>query len=145
MTRAGGAAALITVVMMFGACGGDDTAAPTGSGVVIATDVASDAETTAPPTIPVLAPDQELTPETPYLIELNTHCGVRIISQRINGKFWTTDEATAAVDWMPAGWPRTGLRAVVILAPDSTFLTVTYAGRSVIYRPTELAEGDLCA
>ena len=107
------------------------------------------AETIAPPaSIPVLLPDEVLPTNEPHRWELSVHCGAAVFSQRINGTWWRTDEGSG-LSWMPAEWGEingrsSGVPVVVELNATGDQLTATYVGRSVLYRPTELTEADLC-
>ena len=94
----------------------------------------------------VLLPDEQLLPDETRHVELGTHCGVGFLSQKIDGRWWRTDEAEG-LDWMPQEWPKAanGLVVEARLSADETRLTVSYGGRSVLYYPTQLTDADLCA
>lgn len=99
-------------------------------------------------TIPMLRPDEVLRRNEPHRWDLSTHCGVAFFSYRINDTWWRTAEG-AGQSWMPKEWgPINGTPSVPVvleLSGAGDELTATYAGRSVIYAPTELTEEDLCA
>lgn len=104
--------------------------------------------TTPSASIPVLLPDEVLTPNEPHRWELSVHCGAALISFRVNGTWWRTVEGSGN-SWMPTEWGSTngrtsGVPVVLELNADSNQLTATYAFRSVVYRPTDLMEADLC-
>ena len=98
--------------------------------------------------IPVLLPDEVLPPNEPHQWELAVHCGAALISYRINGIWWRAVEGSG-LSWMPTEWGdingrTSGVPVVLELNATGDQLSATYAGRTVVYRPTDLTEADLC-
>jgi hypothetical protein len=115
-------------------------------GVVCVVSLSACSDSPAPPAI---APGEVLPPNEPRSFELSIHCGAGFLSEKFNGKWWRTSEASDTGDWLPAEWssPQNGSRISVVLVLNSggDELTLTRLGRAVVYAPTELTEADLCA
>ena len=80
--------------------------------------------------------------------ELAVHCGAGFLSYKINGTWWRTAEAGNTSGWMPTEWPDAagtgGITVVLEVNTAGDQLSVTHAGRTVVYAPTELTDADLC-
>jgi len=100
-------------------------------------------------TIALLGPAEALVPGEPRRFELSIHCGARVLSWKIDDRWWKTDQATGVGDWVPAGWPKPtevgGLTVVLELSADRQQLFVTYGDTTVTYHPGELLTTDYCA
>ena len=99
-------------------------------------------------TIAALAPDEQLPPNEPRTWDLAVHCGAGFLSYKINGTWWRTAEAGNTSGWMPTEWPDAagtgGITVVLEVNAAGDQLSVTHAGRTVVYAPTELTDADLC-
>lgn len=103
---------------------------------------------TVAPSIPALFSDQALPPNEPHRWELFVHCGAAFFSSKINDTWWRTAEGVGA-SWMPPEWGpvngrTSGVPVVLELNTAGDQLTATYAGRAVVYTPTQRTEADLC-
>ena len=76
-----------------------------------------------------------------FIFEVGSLCGVGRLGLPVDGRFWTTDEATGDPDWMPPEWAATqnaGANLIMVtvrLSTDGGQLAATLAGRTVVYRP----------
>lgn len=110
------------------------------------TDVGTVASTT---TLPVLLDLTDLPANEPHTWPLRVHCGADVFSVQVNGTWWRTAEAPSYDRiWLPKEWGNDEtveqLDVVVEINAAGDRLEATYAGRSVVYTPTELTETDLC-
>lgn len=99
-----------------------------------------------PPPVSTVAAD----PGQAFEVAVGTHCGVRYLSQVIDGRSWITDEADVAGDWLPDEWARARdgelLVLQVVLSEDGMALTATANDRSVRYRPVNADDPEFfCA
>lgn len=105
------------------------------------------------PDPPALIDDARLPPDEPHLLEINTLCGVAVLSRLVDGSLWITDEAAGVTgDWTPSEWsdplnPGEQLLTIeVVLSTDGERLTASHADRSVIYRRLTADDPEaLCA
>lgn len=110
--------------------------------------VASSVPSEPTTTIAALAPGARLPPNELRTWEFGVHCGVGFLSYKINETWWRTAEAGNTRDWMPTEWSDAastgGITVVLEVNTAGDQLTVTHAGRTVVYAPTELTDADLC-
>ena len=82
----------------------------------------------------------------PSVFVVGSHCGVGWLGLPVDGRFWITDEAKGARDWMPDEWAATQsiganlITLTVELSTDRQQLTASLAGRSVVYRPVAASD-----
>ena len=104
---------------------------------------------TAPTTIAMLGPAETLVPGVPRRFELSIHCGARVLSWKIDDRWWKTEQTADELDWVPAGWPKPtdmgGLTVTLELSTDHQQLFVTYGDTTVTYHPAEFLPTDYCA
>lgn len=71
-----------------------------------------------------------------------------VLSTQLNGRWWRTDEANSELNWLPSEWRDAGAveQIYVVLQVNTAGdrLEVSYAGRTVVYTPTELTDEDYC-
>jgi len=90
----------------------------------------------------------ELPADEPRTWPLRIHCGAGVLSTQLNGRWWRTDEANSELNWLPSEWRDAGAveQIYVVLQVNTAGdrLEVSYAGRTVVYTPTELTDEDYC-
>ena len=90
----------------------------------------------------------ELPGDEPRTLPLRIHCGAGVLSTQLNGRWWRTEEANSEPNWLPNEWRDAGaveqIDVVVQVNTTRDRLEVSYAGRTVVYTPTELTDEDYC-
>lgn len=113
--------------------------------------VGAPSNATAPTTtVAMLGQAESLVPGVPRRFALSVHCGARVLSWKIDDRWWKTDQATGVGDWLPAGWSKpTGMGGAITvtleLSADRQQLFVTYGQTTVTYHSAELLPTDYCA
>jgi hypothetical protein len=99
-------------------------------------------------TFPALLDFTVLPANEPHTWLLRVHCGAAVFSSQLNGNWWRAAEANHQLNWLPTEWGNADtveqLNVVVQINSAEDRLDVTFAGRTVVYTPTELTNEDYC-